>query len=138
MGPLLSHQTGKIVLIISMRPKWGEKSHTKIKKGRQEIQNADEEGKKAQKDKCLINKKLSCRPTPKPPYILNTNGEVIGIIEREELPYVVPKTSPPLKPPRICGSFDREGIDQEKEYLLDTLLNHGPLLEYMVRLIEKE
>ena len=53
---------------------------------RQEIQNAEEEGIDAQK----IDKELSCRPPPKPPYILNINGEVIGIIED-----VVPKTSPP-------------------------------------------
>ena len=36
-------------------------------------------------------KREVCRPPPKPPYILNANGEVIGIIEN-----VVTKTRPPL------------------------------------------
>ena len=66
-------------------------------------------------------KREVCRPPPKPPYILDINGEVIGIIEN-----VVPKTRPPLKPPRIHGNVDREGIDQEKECLLNTVLNHRP------------
>ena len=44
---------------------------------------------------------------------------MIGIIEN-----VVPKTRPPLKPPRICSNVDREGIDLEKECLLNTVLNH--------------
>ena len=35
-------------------------------------------------------KRETCRPPPKPPYILNTKGEVIEIIEN-----VVPKTRPP-------------------------------------------
>ena len=46
---------------------------------------------------------------------------MIGIIEN-----VVPKTRHPLKPPRIHGSVDREGIDLEKECLLNTVLNHRP------------
>ena len=83
----------------------------------QEIQNADEGGLDAQ----VIDKELNYRPPPKPPYIVNTNGEVIGIIEN-----MVPKTRPPLKPPRIHGKVDREGKDQEKECLLDTVLNHRP------------
>ena len=45
----------------------------------------------------------------------------MGIIEN-----IVPKTRPPLKPPRIHRSIDREGIDQEKECLLNTVLNHRP------------
>ena len=49
------------------------------------------------------------RPPPKPPYILNIKGEVIEIIEN-----VVPKTRPPLKPLKILGSVDREGIDLER------------------------
>ena len=53
-------------------------------------------------------KREVCRPPPKPLYILNINGEMIGIIEN-----VVPKTRPPLKPPIIHGSVDREGIDLE-------------------------
>ena len=61
------------------------------------------------------------RPPSKPPYILNINGEVIGIIEN-----VVPKTRSPLKPPRICSKFDREGIDLEKGCLLNTMLSHRP------------
>ena len=69
-------------------------------------------------------KREVCRPPPKPPYIPNINGEVIGIIEN-----VVPKTRPPFKPPRIHGSVDRVGIDLEKECLLDTVLNHRPPLE---------
>ena len=39
------------------------------------------------------------RPPPKPPYILNVNGEVIGTIEKEDLPHVVPKPKPRPKPP---------------------------------------
>ena len=39
---------------------------------------------------------------------------------------MVPKTRLPLKPPRIHGSVDREGIDLEKECLLNTVLNHRP------------
>ena len=87
------------------------------KKESQEIQNAEEEGIDAQK----IDKEQNCRPPPKPPYILNANGEVIGIIEN-----VVPKTRPPLKSPRKHGSIDREGIDQEKKCLLDTVSNDRP------------
>ena len=30
-----------------------------------------------------------------------------------------PKTRPPLKPPRIHGNVDREGIDQVKEFDVD-------------------
>ena len=33
---------------------------------------------------------------------------------------------PPLKPPRIHSSVDRERIGLEKEYLLNTVLNHRP------------
>ena len=66
-------------------------------------------------------KREVCRPPPKPPYILNINGEVIGIIEN-----MVPKTRPPLKPPRIHDSVDSERIDLEKEYLLNTVLNYRP------------
>ena len=43
--------------------------------------------------------KVNYRPPSKPSYIVNVNGEVIGIIEREDLPYVVPKPKPPPKPP---------------------------------------
>ena len=39
---------------------------------------------------------------------------------------MVPKTRPPLKPPRIHSKVDREGIDQENECLLDTVSNHRP------------
>ena len=46
---------------------------------------------------------------------------MIGIIEN-----VVPKTRSPFKPPRIHGSVDREGTDQEKECLQNTVLNHRP------------
>ena len=66
-------------------------------------------------------KREVCRPPPKPPYILNIKGEVIGIIEN-----VVPKIRPPLNPPRICSNVDREGLDLEKECLLNTVLNHRP------------
>ena len=69
-------------------------------------------------------KREVCRPPPKPPYILNANGEVIGVIEN-----VVSKTRPLLKPPRIHGSVDRKRIGLEKEYLLNTVLNHRPPLE---------
>ena len=56
-----------------------------------------------------------------PPYILDTNGEVIEIIEN-----VVPNNIPPLKPPIIHGSIDREGINQEIECLLNTVSNNRP------------
>ena len=39
---------------------------------------------------------------------------------------MVPKTRPPLKLPRIHGKVDREGKDQEKECLLDTVSNNRP------------
>ena len=66
-------------------------------------------------------KREVCRPPPKPPHILNINGEVIGVIVN-----VVSKTRPPFKPPRIHSSVDREKIGLEKEYLLNTVLNHRP------------
>ena len=66
-------------------------------------------------------KRKACRPPPKPPYILNINGEVIGVIEN-----VVSKTRHSLKPPRIPRSVDRERIGLEKEYILNTVLNHRP------------
>ena len=68
----------------------------------------------------MIDKGANYSPPPKPPYILNVNGEVIGIIEN-----MVPKTRPPLKP-RIHSKVDREGIDQERECLLDTVSNNSP------------
>ena len=68
------------------------------------------------------------RPPPNPPYILNANGEVIGIIEKENLPYLVPKPRPLPKPPRIHDNDNREGIrDPEKEHLLGTEPNYRPL-----------
>ena len=50
------------------------------KKESQKIQNTDKEGIDALKDKYLMDKEPNCRPPPKPPYIVNTNEEVIGII----------------------------------------------------------
>ena len=45
--------------------------------------------------------RVNYRPPSKPPYILNVNRDVIGIIEeKEDQPYVVPKLKPPLKPPK--------------------------------------
>ena len=44
--------------------------------------------------------KVNYRPPSKPPYILNVNREVIGIIdEKEDLPYVCTKVKPPSNPP---------------------------------------
>ena len=40
---------------------------------------------------------------------------------------MVPKTRPPLRPPRIHGKVDREGIDLGKECLLNIVFNHRPL-----------
>ena len=97
--------------------KKGREKPYENQKETQEIQNADKEGIDAQK----IDKELNCRPPPKPTYILHASGEVIGIIEN-----MVPKTRPPLKPPRIHGSVDREGIDQGKECSLDTVSNNRP------------
>ena len=104
-------------LNLRQETKKGREKPYKNQKERQEIQNAEEEGIDAQK----IDKELNYSPPPKPPYILDANGEVIGIIEN-----VVPKTRPPLKPPRIHGIVDREGIDQEKECLLNTVSNNRP------------
>ena len=39
-----------------------------------------------------MDKEPSCRPPPKPPYVLDANGKVIGIMEN-----MVQKTRPPLK-----------------------------------------
>ena len=65
--------------------------------------------------------RVNYRPPSNPPFILNVNGEVIGIIEKENLPYVVPKPRPLPKPPRIHNNGNREGIrDPEKEHLLGT------------------
>ena len=88
--------------------------HTKLKKvlGSKVIRRANT---------TKLVKREVYRPPPKPPYILTINEKVIGIIEN-----VVPKTRHPLKPPRIHGSVDREGTDLEKEYLLNTVLNHRP------------
>ena len=70
--------------------------------------------------------KVNYRPPPKPPFILNVSGEVIGIIEKENLPYVIPKPRP-LPKPRIHGNDNREGIrDQEKENLLGIEPNYRP------------
>ena len=88
-----------------MRPKKGRVKPYKNKKETQGIQNAEEEGIDVQK----IDKELNCRPPPMPSYILDANGEVIGIIEN-----VVPETRLPLKLPRIHDSVDREGINQKK------------------------
>ena len=88
---------------------------------RQNSQNHKHETKKESQEAHKIERELNYRPPPKLPYILDTNGEVIGIIE-----IVVPKTRPPLKTPRIHGSVDREGIGQEKECLLDTVSNKTP------------
>ena len=45
--------------------------------------------------------RVNYRHPSKPPYVLNVNREVIGIIEeKEDLPYVVPKSKPP---PKICN-----------------------------------
>ena len=66
-------------------------------------------------------KREICRPPPKPPNILDANGEVIKITED-----MVPNSRPPLKPPRIQSSIDREGIGQEKECLLDKVSKNRP------------
>ena len=42
--------------------------------------------------------RVNYRPPPKPPYILNINGEVIGIIEKENLLYTEPNYRPPPNP----------------------------------------
>ena len=99
--------------------KKGRVKPNRNKKARQEIQNANEKGIDALKDKCLMDKEPNCRPPPKPSYIVNTNGEVIGIIEN-----MVPNTRPPLQPPRIHSNVDIKVL--EKECLLDTVLNYRP------------
>ena len=97
--------------------KKGREKPYENKKESQEIQNAEKEGIDAQK----IDKELNYMPPPKLPYILDANGEVIGIIEN-----AVPKTRPHLKPPRIHTSVDREGRDEERECLLNTVSNNRP------------
>ena len=52
------------------------------------------ENKKESQEAQIIDRKLNCRPTPKLHYLLNANGEVIGILEN-----IVPKNRPPPKPP---------------------------------------
>ena len=54
--------------------------------------------------------RVNYRPPPKPPYIQNADGEVIGSLKGKILPYVVPKLRPPPKPPRIHCDANREGI----------------------------
>ena len=60
------------------------------------IVNANREG---MKDRSEKEDRVNYRPTSQPPYIVNANGEVIGIVEREDSPYVVPKPKPHPKPP---------------------------------------
>ena len=56
--------------------------------------NANREGMRDSKKEDRVN----YMPPSNPPYIVNVNGEVIGIIEeKEDLPYVIPKPKPPLK-----------------------------------------
>ena len=62
------------------------------KKGRVRPYKNKKESQEAQ----IIDRKLNCRPTPKLPYILNANGEVIGILEN-----IVPESRPPPKLPPI-------------------------------------
>ena len=52
---------------------------------------------------------------------------MIGIIEKENFPYVVPKPRPLPKPPRLHSNDNREGIrDPEKEHVLGTEPNNRP------------
>ena len=60
------------------------------------IVNANREG---MRDRSEKEDRVNYMPPSKPFYIVNANGEVIGIIEREDLPYVVPKPKPPPKSP---------------------------------------
>ena len=52
--------------------------------------------KKESQEAQKIDRELNYRPPPKLPYILNANGEVIGILEN-----IVPKNRPPPKPQPI-------------------------------------
>ena len=80
--------------------------------------------------------RVNYRPLPKTPYMQYVDGEVIGIIEKENLPYVVPKPRPPPKPPRIHCNADSEGIrDPEKECLLGTEPNYRPLQNPLQRFV---
>ena len=63
------------------------------KKGRVRPYKNKKESQEAQ----IIDRKLNCRSTPKLPYILNANGEVIGILEN-----IVPKNRPPPKSLNLC------------------------------------
>ena len=62
------------------------------KKGRVRPDENKRESQEAQK----IDRELNYRPPPKLPYILNANGQVIGILEN-----IVPKNRPPPKLPPI-------------------------------------
>ena len=56
---------------------------------------------------------------------VHINEVELGVPKVDEME-IREKTRLPLKPPRICSSFDRERIGLEKEYLLNTVLNHRP------------
>ena len=45
--------------------------------------------------------RVNYRPPPKPPYILNVDGEMIGIIEKKHLLNTEPNYRPPPNPPKF-------------------------------------
>ena len=81
------------------------------KKGRVRPYKNKKESQEAQK----IDRKLNCRPPPKLPYILNANGEVIGILEN-----IVPKNRPPPKPLPKNLNLSQESVNLRQE---DNTLN---------------
>ena len=50
---------------------------------------------------------MGLQTPPKPPYRQNADGEVIGSLGKESLPYVEPEDRPPPKPPRIQTMLKR-------------------------------
>ena len=84
------------------------------KKGRVRPYENKKESQEAQK----IDRKLNYRPPPKLPYILNANGEVIGILEN-----IVPKNRPPPKPPPKSLNLSQDVRDKVNLRWEDNMLN---------------
>ena len=95
------------------------------------------EDKKESQEAQIIDKKLNCRPTPKLPYILNANGELIGILEN-----IVSKNRPPPKPPPKSLNLNQDIRDNVNLRQEDNMLNisyiTGPRKNLLKRAQNKE
>ena len=76
------------------------------------------ENKKESQAAQITDRKLNCRPTPKLPYILNANGDVIGILEN-----IVPKNRPPPKPPPKSLNLSQDVRDKVNLRWEDNMFN---------------